>query len=143
VFYAQFFNTGLIILFVNAHLGEHTGIPLYKVFRGPFYDYSPQWYVDVGFKIVQTMIIQAMLPYSALVMGFAMPFGIKLYDSRFSMDSRITRQTTMQCYKNVHQGVDYVIHFKYSAVLNVVYVTCMYGIGMPILFPIAALNLFN
>jgi len=49
----------------------------------------------------------------------------------------------MQLYKDVHSGADYVIHFKYSAVLNIVYVTCMYGAGMPILFPIAAFNFFN
>ena len=48
----------------------------------------------------------------------------------------------MANFKKVYGGGDYVIHFKYS-VLNVVYVTMMYGIGMPILFPIAALNLFN
>ena len=49
----------------------------------------------------------------------------------------------MANFKKVYGGGDYVIHFKYSGVLNVVYVTMMYGIGMPILFPIAALNLFN
>ena len=49
----------------------------------------------------------------------------------------------MANFKKVYGGGDYVIHFKYYGVLNVVYVTMMYGIGMPILFPIAALNLFN
>jgi len=28
VFYAQFFNTGFLLLIVNANLKEHTGIPL-------------------------------------------------------------------------------------------------------------------
>ena len=34
------------------------------------------------------------------------------------------------------------MHFKYSAVLNVVYVTMMYGLGLPILFPYAVLAIF-
>ncbi len=38
---------------------------------------------------------------------------------------------------------EYVIHFKYSTIFNSVYVSMMYGIGMPILFPITAFTLFN
>ena len=32
------------------------------------------------------------------------------------------------------------MHFKYASIENTVFVTFMYGFGMPILFPIAALN---
>ena len=49
----------------------------------------------------------------------------------------------MQPYKDVYSGVDYIIHFKYSGVLSITYLTLMYGVGMPILFPIAAFNFFN
>jgi hypothetical protein len=41
VFIAQFFNTGILLLLVNANLSEHPGIPLSSYARGPFYDYSP------------------------------------------------------------------------------------------------------
>ena len=33
-----------------------------------------------------------------------------------------------------------MIHFKYSAILNIAFVTLMYGAGIPILFPIAVLS---
>lgn len=33
------------------------------------------------------------------------------------------------------------MHFKYSTMLNVVYVTFMYGLAIPLLFPIALLAL--
>ena len=52
IFYAQFFNTGILILMVNANLQEHTNIPFHSYFKGPYTDYSPQWYADVGQKIV-------------------------------------------------------------------------------------------
>jgi len=35
-----------------------------------------------------------------------------------------------------------MIHFKYSGVMNVTFVTLMYGLGVPILFPIAAVSYF-
>lgn len=49
----------------------------------------------------------------------------------------------MAIYKVIHSGIEYDIHFKYSAVLNVACVTMMYGVGMPILFPVAAINFLN
>lgn len=39
---------------------------------------------------------------------------------------------------DLYSGPDFIIHFKYSAILNVTYVTMFYGPGLPILFPIAA-----
>jgi hypothetical protein len=49
----------------------------------------------------------------------------------------------MAQYKDLYSGVDYVIHFKCSGVINIVWVTMMYGVGLPILFPIAAFNFLN
>jgi predicted membrane-bound dolichyl-phosphate-mannose-protein mannosyltransferase len=40
VFAAQFFNTGFVLLLVNANLKEHN----IKVLDGPYYDYVPDWY---------------------------------------------------------------------------------------------------
>lgn len=34
-----------------------------------------------------------------------------------------------------------MIHFKYSDALNITYVTLLFGLGMPILFPIAIITL--
>ena len=42
---------------------------------------------------------------------------------------------------DLYSGPDFIIHFKYSHILNVVFVTMFYGPGIPILFPIAALSL--
>lgn len=51
VFFAQFFNTGFLILIVNANLREHQPKEFTRYFDGPFTDYMPQWYLDVGLKI--------------------------------------------------------------------------------------------
>ena len=44
VFLAQFFNTGFLILIVNANLTEHKPEFITKFFKGPFYDYQPDWF---------------------------------------------------------------------------------------------------
>ena len=61
MFLAQFFNTGFLILLVNANL-EETLPELGGIFNGLFNDYTPEWYNSVGYVIVQTMILNAFMP---------------------------------------------------------------------------------
>ena len=103
----------------------------------------PVWYAEVGAKIVQTMLINSILPYVGLVTGFIIPRIKQGLDNKFSGDPYKTKKTAMAAYKDLYSGAEYVIHFKYSGVLNIVYITMMYGMGMPILFVLAAFNFFN
>ena len=43
---------------------------------------------------------------------------------------------------NKESGPEFVTDYKYTWVLNSVFVTFMFGFGMPILFPITAVTLF-
>jgi len=54
-----------------------------------------------------------------------------------------TKKTARAPYKALYSSGDYVIHFKYSGVLNIVYIAFMYGTGIPLLFPIAGLSIFS
>jgi hypothetical protein len=74
-------------------------------------------------------------------MGFFVPFVKKALDTKGFTIS--TKKTGTAAYIALYSGPEYVLHFKYSGVVNVVYVTMMYGVGMPLLFPIAAANLFT
>jgi hypothetical protein len=38
-----------------------------KNFNGPFTDFTPDWYSEVGSIIVRTMIINAFIPYAMLI----------------------------------------------------------------------------
>ena len=51
-----------------------------------------------------------------------------------------TKKTQIYQYLDLYSGPDFIIHFKYSFILNVTYVTMLYGAGLPILFPIAVLS---
>jgi hypothetical protein len=64
IFVLTFFNTGVIILFANADLSEaFKGFPLLaNIFNGPYNDYSSQWYGDVGNTMIQTMMINVLMP---------------------------------------------------------------------------------
>ena len=76
-------------------------------------------------------------------MGFGIPWLKKKLDSKFSGDVYNTKKTAMAQYKELYSGSEYVIHFKCAGVINIVWVTMFYGVGLPILFPLAAFNFFN
>lgn len=141
VFIAQFFNTGILILLVNGNMTEHKPEFFTKYVKGMYYDYMPEWYQNVGFKIIMTMMINAILPYVGLATAVIVPWLMRKLDSKGNVYK--TKKTSINGFIDAYSGKDYVIHFKYSNILNIVFVTMMYGIGMPILFPIAAFNFFN
>jgi hypothetical protein len=89
------------------------------------------------------MIISSMLPYIALATGHYIP-ALKMWlDRSKTKDMYKTKKTSMAMYKKLYSGAQYVIHFKQSNILVVVFVTLMYGVGMPLLFPVAAFNFMN
>lgn len=87
------------------------------------------------------MFINALIiPFVGLGTTVGIPWVKRKLDGG---NPRKTKKTSMAVYKALWSGGDYVIHFKYSGILNIAYITLMYGMGMPALFPIAALNYFN
>lgn len=141
VFIAQFFNTGILLTLVNANLNEQLPAALGVFFQGKYYDYDQLWYQEVGTKIVQTMFINAfVLPWIGLITAKVVPL---IKRKRNGGSAYNTKSTSMAAFKAIWSGGEYVIHFKYSGMLNIAYVTMLYGMGMPALFPIAAVNYFN
>lgn len=54
--------------------------------------------------------------------------------------------TTSKCtqigqYIRLFQGDPYIVHYKYSMIFNIVFVTMLFGMGIPSLFPIAVIAL--
>jgi hypothetical protein len=144
IFIAQFFNTGFLLFLVNFNATEHKNWPewITSIFAtGKFAGFVPDWYNEVGSKIVVTMIINAFVPYGNVFAAVGVPKIMQYLDSKG--DVYKTKKPTMGQFKATYAGGDYVIHFKYAVLLNTVFVTMLYGSSMPILFPIAALSILN
>jgi hypothetical protein len=122
---------------------EHRPHFITKYLDGQFYDYMPNWYRVVGYKLVETMILESVKPYGVVIGFWFLQTFLRWFDRKFTSNPYITRNSSLAIYKIFHSGIEYDIHFKYSAVLNVACITLMYGIGLPILFPIAAFNFCN
>jgi hypothetical protein len=127
---------------VTANFKE-VGLPLQDVFKGAYSDFIPDWYTVVGYKLTQTMLINAVFPYIEFCINITKLTVFRKLDRKGGKDDYTTKKRSMQLYIDLYSGPEYMIHFKYSGILNVCFVSMMYGIGMPILFPIAAFTYFN
>ena len=143
VFLAQFFNTALVLLLVEANFSE-TFTFAAGAFNGAYPDYVPSWYEVTGDTFVQTMLINAFFPVIMQVIADLQVWLFRRMDQGWEKDPMErpykTKLTQVSQYVEMYSGPPYIVHFKYSSVFNCVYVTMLYGVGLPIMFPIAVLT---
>jgi hypothetical protein len=82
-------------LLVNGNLTEFNPKFITKFMTGTYHDYMPEWYTDVGHKIVNTMLINSILPYVGLVTGFLIPKIKRSLDNGFSGNVYKTKKTSV------------------------------------------------
>jgi hypothetical protein len=76
------------------------------------------------------MIINAIFPFIEFGIAFTKLTVFRILDRGWrNKDTYQTKKTNMQTYIDIYSGPEYLIHFKYSGILNVTFVTLMYGIG--------------
>lgn len=128
---------------VNANLVPQ-GIPIISsLFNGNIADFDEFWFNDIGNTLVGAMIFNVYFPVAEFVGFWFMRFGFRCMDRGFTFNDMNTKKTSIQQYADLYMGPIYLIHYKYSSMLNICFVTFMYGFGMPILFPVAAASYFT
>lgn len=140
-FYCQFFNTAFILMLVDADLREQ---PITLFFKwGDNGDFNPSFYKTAGNALVSTMIFNAYYPIIEFLMYWGMRVLFRVLDRGFcTCSSFVTKKTSIKGYTDLYLGPVYYMHYKYSTVMNICFVTMMFGLGLPILFPIAIASFF-
>jgi len=64
-------------------------------------------------------------------------------DKGCSRDIYKTSCKTMAAYKATYVGPDFEVHYMYSNALTITYTAFLFGIQMPLLFPMAAFCMMN
>ena len=91
----QFFNTGILLLLVNANLTEQ-GSVLGALFSGGVADFNSQWFYEIGNTLVSTMMFNIYWPIVEFFSFFGMRLGFRLLDRRFGCNRKVTKKTTIQ-----------------------------------------------
>ena len=141
-FIVQYFNSAFLLLMVNANMSEQ---PItFWLTTGAMPDFNSAWFRSVGDIIVAAMVFNIYYPIIEILGYAGLRFLYRLLDRGCCYcrkekpdGSPNTKSTSIQGYINLWQGPMYFMHFKYSSILTITYITMMYGFGMPVLFPIA------
>jgi hypothetical protein len=137
VFVCQLFNTGFLLMLCNGNLSEQ-GFPM---FNGALTDFNAAWFTSMGETIVGSMKFNAWFPIPFEFGMYMMRVGFRLLDKIGTAEGKTTKKISVQQYVNTYAGPMYFLHFRYSGIMNIIFITMMFGCGIPILFPIAAASL--
>lgn len=88
-----------------------------------------------------TMIVNVFLPVVEFLFSYLIRRTRIACDRGCCRSKHPTHKTSLQGYIDLYAGPEYQIHYKYSSITNVVFVTMTFGVGIAILFPSALLSL--
>ena len=131
VFIAQFMNTALINLLINADLIyyfpilEPLGSDGYNILTGTSRDFDSTWYMTVGSQLILTMLTASISPNIAELAKWP----TALVKQRL-MTNRVLTQAQMN---QLYEGPEVVLSERYGALLSVLFVVMMYSAGMPLI----------
>lgn len=122
---------------MNANL-SHSGIPFGGYLKGGYADFDEDWYDDIGTTLVNTVFFIGIWPIQEWIMWYTIKLISRYLDKRWcSCDQYRTRKITIQGFIDLYGGPNYLIYWKYSRILNIIFCTMMYGASVPLLYPMA------
>mmetsp|Transcript_5869 Transcript_5869/g.7950 ORF Transcript_5869/g.7950 Transcript_5869/m.7950 type:complete len:188 (+) Transcript_5869:583-1146(+) len=134
----QFVNTAILLFVVNANM---TQSPItFGLVGGSLRDFNRTWFKLIGNTIIGTMIISCIIPaIELLINAFLRGLERCLDRGLCTRDPYVTKKTGIQEYIELYSGVNHSIHYGFSSLLVIIFVTFSFGFGIPVLFPIASL----
>ena len=139
-FFVQFFNSGILLLLVNADLSEQWFA--FGLTGGSMSDFNGMWFKTVGNVLVGAMMFNLYYPILEAVMYWLLRCQGRCRDRgcRLPSEDETTKQTSIQSYLDMYAGPVYYMHYKYSSLMTITFITFLYGFGIPVLFPIACFS---
>ena len=134
-FYVQFFNSALLLLLVNANLTEQPFA--FGLNAGSMSDFNGNWFRTVGNVLIAAMFFNLYYPLLESGLYYLIRWQGRCRDRGCSFTGKATGKKSIQSYLDVYSGPVYFMHYKYSSIMTIAFITFIYGFGMPILFPIA------
>jgi hypothetical protein len=91
------------------------------------------------------MIITAIYPVAEFFIFYSITVMMRFKDSGFYCfrSEKQTKKVSQDAYEKLYGGPVYSIYYKYPPIMMQVFVSFLYGMFIPILFPIALLGLIN
>lgn len=146
MFISQFINTALILLFVFSNF-ENAQFPFIRqLANGPYPDFTMNWYLRVGAMYTQTFVILSLSPIIDAVITWVLirlyqKFDIGTFSKMKPGHVYETSAKSVQQFLNTYSGPEMLFHYRYSLFMIQVFTCMLFGVGLPILFPIVLVSL--
>lgn len=88
------------------------------------------------------MKINAFMPIIEFMLWGSIRMLKRILDSNCLCGKYRTKKITKQQFVDLYSGPDFLIHYRYSAMMNITFIAMFYGTGIPILYPVALLSFF-
>ena len=129
-----FFNKCLLIIMASADFEFSS-----SAFNGQYSDFNNEWYQHNGNIIIFALLTQVWIPILNYFFYVFYIYVFQAYDQQTLRPKQLpnkTRSETVSQYFELYAGPDYEIHFKYAEIENITCLCCVFGPGIPMLFPI-------
>ncbi|ETO72246.1 hypothetical protein F444_11601 [Phytophthora nicotianae P1976] len=147
VFLAQFCNTALLMLVINANTNYFSSSPtvsettsaggfslgILEILNGEYSDFSADWYNDVGVTLMLTMILNSFSTHLYLLANYIMLKARRFIDRGYSFDHSLTKQDTQRDLEALYRGPKFDLAARYAQSLTSIFITYMFSAGMPLL----------
>ncbi|KAF4040526.1 Calcium-activated chloride channel [Phytophthora infestans] len=147
VFLAQFCNTALLMLVINANANYFSSSPtvsettstggfslgVLNLLDGEYSDFSANWYNDVGVALMLTMILNSFSTHVYLLANYFILKAWRFIDRGYSFDHSLTKQDTQRDLEALYRGPKFDLAARYAQSLTSIFITYMFSAGMPLL----------
>ena len=140
IFGCTIIDTILLPILTGANFIEYTDkFGLDRMFTGKHTDFSDEWYLDVGYQYVTTMIVFIINPFIDFLAEY-----IEVSVHRWHARNYVYKKNTpkedkhdFHKYLDVRAGPEYCFHSKLANTTLLLFFTLIFGPILPILYPIA------
>lgn len=138
VLLVSFFNAGLTYVLAPWSFRESGSLD-HSFFDGIYTDFVSQWFLDIGALIAETTVINIFAPTIEAFCFYGLRLLGRVIDQRSCCpcNNRNTNATTIQKFEAVYSGPLFYAHYRLAFIVNLIYLTFLFGPGMPLLFVIA------
>jgi len=133
LFFAQFFNTGVLMVIINASANELFPV---RFKTGKYDDFTVGWYENVGASLMTTMIINIFTPHAYPVIT-SLGYYCTIRDKKIA-DKAPSQRDLNESF--IGPYMDYAA--RYASLYNILFVTFVFATGIPLMVPISVISFF-
>ena len=111
-FLITFFNTAILNLMLTANFQESNYTFLrFLLYAGNRTDWDTKWYNEIGPLLIQTMLIQSIMPIVMFLVSYLTQKIFELLDRGFTCNRYKTKKKTIYAHTEFYAGPEYLIQY--------------------------------